>query len=337
MMTAFWIFAGFAFVFGAIIGSFLNVVIHRVPRGQSLVSPPSRCPECDRDIRWYDNVPLLSWIALGGRCRDCGASIPFRYFFVELLMAGCALALWWKVAAPRFAAATSPDQLPVEALVVPFFPYFVFVALLIVIAFVDLDHYIVPHAFTLPGIGLGLATPWLIRWLVPGSSLTVLGNLQGFWPPVTPIDSLVGLVAGALSVLALYFGYLSLRGIEGLGGGDVTLMALVGTWLGWPALLFVFFAASIQGLVAALVARLVGSDWLQTSEEIFADDPESPTVVERSEMERTDEERMDEEPAEPRGTDKLAVPFGPFIALAALEHFFLGTLLPTPISLSYLY
>jgi len=330
MTTLFWTLTAVVFVFGAIVGSFLNVVVYRVPAGDSIISPPSRCPSCRSRIRWYDNIPILSWLVLRARCRHCDAPIPARYTLLEALTGLAAAGLWWKVAARHFAEAHDPATLPVTAILLPFFLYFAFLALLIVIAFVDLDHYIIPHEFTLPGIGLGLAAPWLIEWFVPP------GAMYRFWPPVTPSESLVGMLAAGLLVLGIYFAYYALRGLEGMGGGDVTLMAMVGAWLGWPSLIFILFAASLQGILAAAGAVLLGSDWLKSPGEIFDQPNDTEPVSE------TSDDKPDEVPVsttdEPRPADgKLAVPFGPFIVLSTVEHFFLGPYLPRMLSLSYLY
>lgn len=312
MSTAFWLFAVFAFVLGAVIGSFLNVVIVRYPRGTSIVSPASQCPDCGAAIRWYHNIPIVSWLALGGRCFNCDARISARYPLVEAATGLMTFGLWWKVARGHFEIAAAPSQLPLPAILLPFGFYLVFLGLSVVICAVDFEHYVIPHVFTLPGIALGLAYPWFVDWLVrPGA-------LHRFWPPVTWEESLLGAVAGATAVAVVYFAYLAVRGVEGLGGGDLTLMAFVGAWLGWPALPFVFFGASLQGLAAALVSRLAGSEWLRPKGEIY------------------DEEDADDAD-EATGTGQLAVPFGPFIVLAALEHFFLGPYLPHILSAGYLY
>lgn len=312
MSTAFWIFAVFAFLLGAVIGSFLNVVIVRYPQGASIVSPASHCPDCGATIPWYHNIPILSWLLLGGSCFNCDSRISARYPVVETAMGVMTFALWWKVARGHFEIAAVPGQLPLPAILLPFGCYLVFLGLSVVICAVDFEHYVIPHVFTLPGIALGLAYPWLVDWLVrPGA-------LHRFWPPVTWRESLLGAVAGATAVAVVYFTYLAVRGIEGLGGGDLTLMAFVGAWLGWPALPFVFFGASLQGLAAALVSRFADAGWLRTKDEIYEDEP------------------PDDSPEE-TGTGQLAVPFGPFIVLAALEHFFLGPYLPHILSAGYLY
>lgn len=257
-----------ALAFGAVVGSFLNVVIHRVPAGDSIVRPPSHCPECETPIRWYDNIPIVSWFVLDGRCRHCEAEIPIRYTLVEALMAFLSVALWIKVAGPHLGTVEFAADFPWVAISAAFGLYFVFLALLVAITFVDLEHYLIPHEFTLPGIALGVGAAFVLN-----SGLLEDGALAGFWPPVTLTTSLIGVVGGALAVIVLFYLYFAVRGVEGLGGGDVTMMALTGAWLGWPALLFVFFAASVQGLVAAALGGLFGARFLKDSGEILAADP----------------------------------------------------------------
>lgn len=348
--TIFWLFAGFAFAFGAVVGSFLNVVIFRVPAGLSVVHPPSRCPNCDASIRWYDNIPIISWaVFLRGKCRDCAAPISGQYALVEALTGLLTLALWYKVAHASFASVQVFEQTPAISYLLPFGLYFVLICLLIVITFVDLEHLLIPHVFTLPGIALGIGVPFLFNTVMPPGSLT------GFWPPVTPMESIIGAIAGGLTVIAIFYGYFALRGVPGIGGGDVTLMALVGAWLGWPSLVFVFFAASMQGVVAAGLAMLFGGGLLRDSATIFEEDEleddestngqnaahenaqpddeadaKSPVGDEANALAKDEEDEV-------VAPGALAVPFGPFIALAALEFFFIGDQLPSAFSMSYLY
>lgn len=338
----FWILTGFAFALGAVVGSFLNVVIYRVPEGLSVVHPPSRCPVCETRIRWFDNIPIISWaLLLRGKCRDCDTPIPARYAVVEALTGVLTAALWYKVAHGAFESTVAFEQTAPINYLLPFGLYFIFVCLLIVITFVDLDHTIIPHQFTLPGMVIGVATPLLFGWLLEP------GALADFWPKVTLFESVVGLFAGGLVVIAIFYAYFAVRGIAGIGGGDVTLMALVGAWLGWPALIFVLFAASFQGVLAAAVAAVVGGGLLRNSADILAEDEEAedaqePETVDRIDQdtvatleEPSDAENPEESEEEPEGG--LAVPFGPFIALAAAELFFIGNLLPPMVSMSYLY
>jgi len=199
-----------AAVLGAVVGSFLNVVIHRLPRGESLVRPPSHCPGCGRPVRPWDNVPVVSYLLLRGRCRDCGMRIPLRYPLVEALTAALSGLLW-----ARFG--------PSPAFVV----YLVFVAGLVAVTFIDLDHRIIPDSLSLGGMPAGLAA----------SFLTGLG----------PVQSLVGIALGSGLLLAVALGYRAVTGREGMGLGDVKLLGAVGAFLGWQAVLFTVFVSSLVG------------------------------------------------------------------------------------------
>lgn len=344
----FWTFGAFAFVFGALIGSFLNVVIYRVPAGLSVVSPGSRCPTCGEPVRFYDNIPILSWFLLRGRCRHCKTPFSARYAAVEALTGALAFAAWWQAAGGLLRL----DELGDAALLGPvaglFLLRFTLYAFLVAITFIDLDHFIIPHAIALPGIALGLASPWVTQLMLGAE------GAQMIWPPVTPMMSLVGAIAGFLTVVGLFYAYWAIRGAEGIGGGDATLMALIGAWLGWPALLFVLFAASLQGVIAAGISMLVGGGVVRDASELFADDdPRDETREEPSEEPR-DEPRGEprDEPGDtdghaeqPDGTPddadphagRLAVPFGPFLALAALEFAILGPIMPPELNMIYLY
>ncbi len=195
---------------GAVVGSFLNVVIHRLPRGQSLVRPPSHCPSCGRRIRPWDNVPVVGFLVLRGRCRDCGAPISPRYPLVEALTAGLAVGLW---------ARYGPSA--------QFGVYFVFLAGLVAVTFIDLDHKIIPDSLSLGGIAAGLAASWV----------TGLGWAQ----------SLLGAITGAGLLLAVALAYRGITGREGMGLGDVKLLGAIGAFLGWKAVLFTVFLSSVAG------------------------------------------------------------------------------------------
>ncbi|MBI2089107.1 MAG: prepilin peptidase [Deltaproteobacteria bacterium] len=208
------------FVFGAVVGSFLNVCIVRLPKGESLVSPPSHCPHCKTPIPFYDNIPLISYVWLVGRCRFCPARISPRYFVVELLMALLAAALWL-----RFGFGI--------VLVVGF----VFVAALVVISFIDLDVRIVPDIISLPGIGAGLIVSIVnSQWSAVQSSLLP-----------SPLSSFLGILFGGGILLFVAWGYQFLTGKEGMGGGDVKLLAMIGAFLGWPSVPVTLFLASLSG------------------------------------------------------------------------------------------
>jgi leader peptidase (prepilin peptidase)/N-methyltransferase len=197
-----------AFVVGAFIGSFLNVCIYRLPRGESVVWPGSHCPACNQPVAPYDNVPILSYLWLTGKCRRCRAPISVQYPLVELLN-GLAylLVLWW------------------FGLTWPAAVYAAFCSALIVVSGIDLEHQIIPDRITLPGLAIGLV-----------AAATIL--------PITLINALLGVAVGGglLWLLAWLSPYLF--GKEGMGGGDIKLMGMVGAFLGWkPALLTIMLGA----------------------------------------------------------------------------------------------
>jgi leader peptidase (prepilin peptidase)/N-methyltransferase len=202
----------FAFLFGAVVGSFLNVCIYRLPKEESIVAPRSRCPACQSPIRAVDNIPLVSFALLRGRCRACRHPISWRYPLVEALTA-----LLFALTLARFGVTLKSAFL------------LIFLCGLVVVSFIDLDHQIIPNAITLPGIPLGLLAGLVVRE-----------------PPL--LDRLVGTLAGAgFLYLMLFYGGV-LYGQEAMGEGDLNLIALVGAFLGWKAV-----------LVTILVACLVGS------------------------------------------------------------------------------
>ncbi|HYD49274.1 MAG TPA: A24 family peptidase [Terriglobales bacterium] len=210
------------FVLGAVVGSFLNVCIRRVPEGESIVSPGSYCPSCDEPIRFYDNVPLLSYLALRGRCRNCRGRISSRYPLVELLTA----ALFWLV--------YRHTGLHPELLL-----YATFAAALVTITFIDLDHQIIPDVISLPGIVVGLTAAAL-----------------GYGIPVR--DSAIGLLIGGGFLYAVAAGYELLTQREGMGGGDIKLLAMIGAFLGWRGVLVTLLVGSSTGAaigIALMVMR----------------------------------------------------------------------------------
>ena len=214
-----------AFVFGAIVGSFLNVCIVRIPKGDSIVYPPSHCPACKTAIWFYDNIPLISYLVLRGRCRSCGEKISARYFFVELLMASLAVALYFEFG---FSLA--------------FLVSFVFVAALIVISFIDLDVRIVPDVISLPGIAAGLLFSVVARYAIN----------DPFEIIPSPLSALIGVLVGGGFLLALAWAYEAYTGVEGMGGGDIKLLAMIGAFLGWTSIPFTLFFASLTGSVVGL-------------------------------------------------------------------------------------
>lgn len=213
---------------GASLGSFLNVVIYRLPRGLSLLHPPSHCPGCERRVRPWENVPVLSFVWLCGRCRGCGMRIPWRYPLVEV--AGCVLTL----------LAFAHGGTALAALL-----YMVFVLALLAVVFIDYDHRIIPDSITLPGTLLGLG------WALVG--------------PLSIWDSLLGVLAGGGGLFAVAYGYQLVTGREGLGMGDVKLMAMVGAFLGWQGALGTILCGSFVGTLVGVGLMLGGRGNRQTA------------------------------------------------------------------------
>lgn len=208
-------------MYGAIVGSFLNVVILRLPTGErSLVSPPSQCPYCKTHIRWYDNIPILSFICLMGKCRYCKTKISVQYPFVELCTALLSLALYTKF-----------------GLSFEYFFYFLFVCGLIAIIFIDIAHQIIPDKISLPGIVIGFVGSFFC------SALT--------WQ-----QSSLGILLGGGVLYAIAEGYYFITKRDGMGGGDIKLLAMIGGFLGWQSLLFVIFASSVSGSIVGIIAIL---------------------------------------------------------------------------------
>lgn len=212
------------FALGLCFGSFLNVVIHRLPRGQSIVAPPSACPACGHRIRPFDNVPVLSWFVLAGRCRDCRTAIPWRYPAVEL-------------AAGLLVVALAAQLGPRAALL----PALLFALALLAVALIDWDHRIIPDEISLGGTVVGLFA----------RGVTFPGVLEGL------VGALVG--GGALWLVAT--AYRRATGIDGLGGGDVKLAAMIGAFLGWPGVFLTIFGAAAAGsLAGGLLVLTRGAD-----------------------------------------------------------------------------
>ncbi len=212
-------------VFGACAGSFLNVCIYRIPRELSVVRPRSRCPSCGTPIAWYDNLPLLSWLALRARCRACGVPISPRYVLVEALMAALWAAVGWK-------HGWDPRTLL----------YALAMFGLALAAFVDLDEMYIPDRVSIGGILVGFAAGWL--W-------PELHDVAGRWAGLR--HAAVGALAGAGSLALLGWAGERIFGQEAMGMGDVKLMAAIGALLGWPAVVFTFFVASLTGATAGLL------------------------------------------------------------------------------------
>lgn len=217
----------FSFLFGLTLGSFLNVCIHRLPLGQSIIHPPSACPRCGERIRFHDNIPVFSYILLLGRCRACRSPISIRYPIVELITGLLSLALFMRYGLTPY-----------------YFSFFTFASLLVIITFVDLEHQIIPDIISLPGILFGILLSFLLKHVE--------------W-----MDSLIGVVGGGgfLYLVAAVFERLSRR--EGMGGGDVKLLAMIGAWLGWKPLPFIILISSLAGVLLGGLSLLLSGKGLR--------------------------------------------------------------------------
>lgn len=215
---------------GLVVGSFLNVCIHRLPKDESIVRPASRCPLCAVPIRWYDNIPLLSFVLLRGRCRGCGGRIPWRYPAVEALTGSLFLLTVW-----RFGFSVRTIFL------------LAFLCGLVVVTFIDFDHQIIPHAVTLLGIPLGLVGSLITR-------------------DPSPRDAAAGALVGAgLVYLVAVYAEVAFQK-ESMGGGDVNLLAMIGAFLGWRLVLLAFFVGVATGACLSLI--LVASRVLSRKDRI---------------------------------------------------------------------
>ncbi len=218
----------FVFFAGTCVGSFLNVCIYRLPAGLSVAYPPSACPRCQEPIRFYDNIPVISYMLLRGRCRFCAAAIAIRYPLVEMLTGLAAWAVFLKYG-------------PTAATVV----YFAFIAVLIVITFIDIDHQIIPDIMSLPGIPLFF--------------------VAGLWAtPITWLNALIGIIGGAGSLLLVALVYQRITGKDGMGMGDVKLLAMIGALIGWRGVAFTIFFSSVIGSLVGVLLMLQGGGSLKT-------------------------------------------------------------------------
>jgi len=206
----------FVFVFGLCIGSFLNVCIYRLPVSKSIVHPRSMCPSCGSPIRFFDNMPIISYVFLQGKCRQCKTKIPLRYPIIELLGGLFALGSYLKFG------------LTLDAVI-----YFAFIASLLIVTFIDLDHRIIPDSITLPGIPICLAASLVLS-------------------DTTFVDSILGIIAGGGSLFLVAWTYNLITKKEGMGGGDIKLLAMIGAIIGWKGVLFTIFVSSLVGTLTGL-------------------------------------------------------------------------------------
>jgi len=241
-------FAVFIFIIGACIGSFLNVCIYRIPENNSIITPGSFCPACKKGIPFYCNIPVLSYLFLKGRCKFCHEPISIRYPLIEILAGMFAVVLFYKFGI---------GQVMIY--------WFIFISVLITISFIDIDHQIIPDVISLPGI------------LVFASSFY-------FLPEMTLKNTLLGIVAGGGSLYAVAFLYYLLKKQEGMGGGDIKLLAMIGAAIGIKGVFFTIFAGSLLGTFFGLLIMIYTK---------IAD-------------------------------SKLKIPFGPFLSMGAILYIFFG-------------
>lgn len=227
-----WLLTSFAIAIGATMGSFANVVIYRLPLGKSILRPRSHCPTCEAPIAWYDNIPVLSFLFLAGRCRRCNTAISLRYPLIELSLAVLSLACLYD-------GMLRAQGLMLGAL---WFFSFSFCFLLVVITFIDLEHWRIPPVLTITGIVLGLLGAMSVGGLT-GTKVT---------------DSLIGLAVGGLGLALIAELYRILAKRDGMGYGDVFLLGMIGAQLGWKSIPGVLLLASVQGLVISIPLALTG-------------------------------------------------------------------------------
>jgi leader peptidase (prepilin peptidase)/N-methyltransferase len=264
------------FFFGASIGSFVNVVAYRLPRGMSIARPASFCPHCRRPIPFWSNVPVLGYLMLRGRCLRCRDRIPARYFITEVALGVIALILY-------------ANFTPLDALA-----RLVLCAAMFAASWVDLDCRIIPDVISLPGVLVGFAAASLLM------------------PEIGWKDSLCGIALGGGLLFVVGELYQWLRGKEGMGMGDVKLLAMIGSFLGWEGMVFTLFFGSILGAVGGIILGLL--DWQPGSAEIMSGFANNGIAVAGEAPQPAAE---DQEPASKEGMLQTPVPFGPFLSLAA--------------------
>jgi leader peptidase (prepilin peptidase) / N-methyltransferase len=288
-----WYFPAVAFVFGACIGSFLNVCIYRIPAGKSIVRPGSHCA-CGKPIAWYDNIPILSWFILRGKARCCGRPFSFRYPFVEILTGGLFLGCW--LVAPTPCAALC---------------WMVFMSLMVCATFIDLDTFTIPDRFSIGGLIVGV----LLSILVPAMHTHGQGFLFGSF--VSMIESLEGAFVGT----ALVYWIMVLAEVvlkrPAMGEGDVKLMGAIGAFCGWQGAMFALFGGAIIGTVAIF-------SWTLTQMILGKGFHLKPVEKEAAKDEPAAENKADgEAKADAGGDDEVpagAIPFGPSLAGGAVVY-----------------
>ncbi len=294
-----WYTRPLAVLFGLAWGSFLNVVIHRLPREMSLVRPPSTCPACGALIPPRDNIPVLGYLLLRGKARCCGARISPRYPLVELL--GGALSL----AVLELVVGELPGETSLLKAGAVFAANFALVLGLVAAAFIDTEHMYLPDSITLGGTALGVASASLRGMTWTGSLVGAAVGFVGVWLPFVDL-------------------YKRVRGISGMGMGDAKLTMLAGAWFGWAGAAFVLLAGAVQGTLGAGIIYLVHGK-IEEPESVKADREELQRAAADGDLEA--KKALEEDPlGEPQGEGfgRARIPFGPFLILAVLEYLFFG-------------
>ncbi len=289
-----WLAGLFAFVWGSLWASFLNVVIYRVPRGMSVVRPASHCPGCGAPIGPLDNIPVLSWALLRGRARCCGAPVSPRYVAVEVLGGLVALAIFEVAIRPL------PGDTTLWHAASIFLADLALALALIAAAFIDLSHMYLPDSITIGGTLFGLAT----------------AGLRGLsWT-----EAFIGAAAGLVGVwLPFIVGYQALRGRAGMGLGDAKLVMLAGAWFGWPGAAFALFGGALQATLAAIVVLLVRGR-IEEPEAVREDREELRRAAEQGDAEAVLALKDDPLATPPEeGVMAARMPFGPYLCLAIIE------------------
>ena len=293
------LYAAAVFALGLAFGSFLNVCIYRLPRDLSVVHPGSACPNCHHPVRFYDNLPVLSWLILRGRCRDCKALITPRYLIVELLTGLIFLACYWHF-----------------GLTLATLKYGALGFLLLGLIFTDAETFLLPDKITLPGLVLGLVFSFFVpvndlaSQLLPGVvSLPMNSSLSAHLLSFT--DAVLGATVGSAFIYGAGAIYLRARGVEGMGFGDVKLMAMIGSFLGVKLTIFTIFTASIAGSLFGLCTVLVV--WMKRTRRRIARHHESAPEARRRAW---DSARI--------ALRHHQMPFGVFLGSMAMLAFFFG-------------
>jgi leader peptidase (prepilin peptidase)/N-methyltransferase len=296
-----WFVIGVAVLLGLALASFVNVVIYRLPRGESLARPGSRCPHCETPIRAWNNIPVLSWLLLHGKARCCGTRIPVRYPLIELLGG---LFAWALVETIVFEL---DPATPIGRAAVVFLLYLALGLALVAAAFIDLEQMFLPDTITIGGTLAGILS-------VP------------LRPDIDFVDSLVGTLVGFLVVwLPFDLLYRLLRGQPGMGLGDAKLVMLAGAWFGWQGALFTLLAGAVQGTIGA-IAIYVATGRIEEPEAVKKERDEFIARIEAtdSEQERAMlQAELDRDPIgrpPESGLGKARLPFGPFLVLSTLEY-----------------